>query len=45
MSGEEEWSHKIEGHKDSVTQVGFSPNDKYYFTADLSGYIQVLIEF
>lgn len=32
---------KIEGHKDSVSHVGFSSNDKYYFTADLSGYIQL----
>lgn len=43
ISGEDTF-HKIEGHKDSVSHVGFSANDKYYFTADLSGYIQ-LFEF
>lgn len=37
----EESHRKIEGHKDSVSHVGFSPNDKFYFTADLSGYIQL----
>ena len=41
VSGEETSSQKIEGHKDSVTNVGFSPNDKFYFTADLAGFIQV----
>lgn len=40
ITGEETF-HKIEGHKDSVSHVGFSANDKYYFTADLSGYIQL----
>lgn len=40
ISGEETF-RKIDGHKDSVSHVGFSPNDKYYFTADLSGFIQL----
>ena len=38
---EPEEFRRIEGHKDSVTQCGFSQNDKYFFTADMSGYLQM----
>lgn len=40
VSSDETTSLKIT-HKDSVTHVGFAPNDKYYFSSDIAGYIQV----